>query len=142
MPRRPFLLAAFLTLLPALSSSAENTGKAIFNGISLQGWRGNSAHWRIEDGAITGEIPAGKSLDHNEFLFWEGRLADFDLSLEFRISGVPDANSGIQFRSQRMENGGAAGLQADLDQGQTWLGRIYDEHGRAVIAERGATVSI
>ena len=86
--------------------------------------------------AITGEIPEGKSLDHNEFVFWEGKVADFDLSLEFRIGGGRDANSGIQFRSQRMENGGAAGYQADMDQGETWLGRIYDEHGRALITER------
>jgi putative membrane-bound dehydrogenase-like protein len=100
------------------------------------------AHWHIADGAITGEIADGKKLDQNEFLFWEGTLADFDLSVEFRISGGSDANSGIQFRSQKMENGGAAGLQADLDQGQTWLGRIYDEHGRALITERGTTVSI
>src|SRR5260221_11998598 len=41
-----------------------------------------------------------------------------------------------------MEDGGAAGYQADMDQGEIWLGRIYDEHGRALITERGTTVSI
>src|SRR5262249_26234147 len=118
------LIIVLLTLLPVWASAAENPFRALFNGKSLQGWTGNGAHWRVENGAITGEIRAGKTLDNNEFLFWDGALADFDLSLEFRISGGPDANSGIQFRSQRMENGGATGYQADLDQGQTWLGRI------------------
>src|SRR5262245_1264807 len=136
------LLSVVLALLPALTTAADSLGKPIFNGTTLQGWTGNTAHWGVESGAITAAIPAGKTLDHNEFLFWEGTVADFDLSLEFRISGVPDANSGIQFRSQRLENGGAAGYQADLDQGQTWLGRIYDEHGRTLIAERGTVVSI
>src|SRR5262245_18657144 len=136
------LLSVVLALLPALTTAADGLGKPIFNGTTLQGWTGNTAHWRVENGTITAEIPAGKALDHNEFLFWEGTVADFDLSLEFRISGVPDANSGIQFRSQRLENGGAGGYQADLDQGQTWLGRIYDEHGRALITERGTVLSI
>src|SRR5262245_16868988 len=136
------LLAALLAFFPRFSSTAEQTARPLFNGTSLQGWTGNTTLWRVENGAITAEISAGRTLDHNEFLFWEGTVADFDLSLEFRISGVPDANSGIQFRSQRLENGGAAGYQADLDQGQTWLGRIYDEHGRALITERGTVVSI
>ncbi|MBI3861232.1 MAG: DUF1080 domain-containing protein [Planctomycetia bacterium] len=135
-------LAFVLSLVPAFLIRADDAGKALFDGKSLEGWSGNTAHWRIADGAITGEIPDGKSLDRNEFLFWDGTVADFDLSLEFRISGGRDANSGIQFRSQRTENGGAAGLQADLDQGQTWLGRIYDEHGRALVTERGTVVSI
>src|SRR5262245_58153103 len=105
------ILSGILAFLPALSAAAENTAKSLFNGASLQGWTGNTAHWRVEEGAITGEIPAGKSLDHNEFLFWDGMLGDFDLSLEFRISGVRDANSGIQFRSQRRDDGSAAGLR-------------------------------
>jgi hypothetical protein len=29
-----------------------------------------------------------------------------------------------------------------LDDGTTWVGRIYDEHGRALLAERGTRVSI
>src|SRR5262245_32369667 len=141
-PKFAVLLSALLAFFPRFSSAAEKAARPVFDGTSLQGWTGNTAYWRVENGAITAEIPAGKTLDHNEFLFWDGTVADFDLSLEFRVSGVPDANSGIQFRSQRLENGGAAGYQADLDQGQTWLGRIYDEHGRALVAERGTVVSI
>src|SRR5579863_231194 len=136
------VLSAVLSVLPAFSFAADGAGKSLFDGTSLKGWNGNTAHWRVADGAITGEIPEGQTLESNQFLFWNGTVADFDLSVEFRISGGRDANSGIQFRSQRIENGGAAGLQADVDQGQTWLGRIYDEHGRALVAERGATVSI
>jgi hypothetical protein len=69
-------------------------------------------------------------------------VADFELVMKYRISGGPSANSGIQFRSQRLADGHAAGVQADLDDGSMWLGRIYDEHGRGLIMERGARVSI
>jgi len=133
-------------LLIALGSSAlraaDATERAIFDGKSLDNWEGNTNYWKIEDGAITGEIPEGKSLGNNEFLYWKGEISDFSLNVEFRISGGPSANSGIQIRSRKNPDGHAAGLQCDLDAGAAWLGRIYDEHGRALLVERGARVSI
>lgn len=122
---------------------AADTGpKAIFDGKTLDGWKGNAALWRVENGAIVGEIADGATLNRNEFLFWNGKVADFDLTLEFKIDGGKSANSGIQFRAQRHGDIGAAGYQADLDQGDVWLGRIYDEEGRALLVERGSIVSI
>ena len=114
---------------------------SLFDGTSLKGWSGNRDWWRIENGAIVGEIPAKGSLDHNEFLFWEGTLNDFELRLTYRISGDASANSGVQVRSQQVGDS-AAGYQADIDDGALWLGRIYDEHGRGLIAERGVKSDI
>ncbi len=128
--------ALFLTAAPLLAADS------IFDGKTLDHWSGKAEHWRVEDGAITGEIPADRPLKGNEWIFWDGEVHDFDLSVEFRITGGPSANSGIQYRCQRGENGHASGYQADLDQGAVWLGRIYDEHGRALLVERGARVSI
>ena len=51
---------------------------------------------------------------------------------------TPESN----FARNRSTDGGAAGYQADLDDGATWLGRIYDEHGRELLVERGTRVSI
>jgi putative membrane-bound dehydrogenase-like protein len=131
-----FLCAFFLIAAPLLAA------ESIFDGKTLGHWIGKPEHWRVEDGAITGEIPADKPLKGNEWIFWDGEVHDFDLTVEFRITGGPSANSGIQYRCQRGENGHASGYQADLDQGAVWLGRIYDEHGRALLVERGARVSI
>jgi putative membrane-bound dehydrogenase-like protein len=116
--------------------------RPIFDGTSLAGWEGDQAWWRAEDGAITGEIPAGTKLKTNQFLWWEGTVADFDLALEYRITGDASANSGIQYRSERLPDGHAKGYQADLDDGATWAGRIYDEHGRGLLVERGARLAI
>lgn len=126
-------------LLAAVQLSAA---EPIFDGKTLTHWSGKAEHWRVEDGAITGEIPADKPLKGNEWIFWDGEVHDFDLTVEFRITGGPSANSGIQFRCQQSPNGHASGYQADLDQGAVWLGRIYDEHGRALLVERGTRVSI
>jgi len=115
----------------------------IFDGKTLNGWKGEAEKWRVENGAIVGEIPVGQRLDHNTWLVWEGgKLDDFELRLEFRITGMPAANSGIQFRCQAESVTRVSGYQADLDMGATWLGRIYDEHGRALLVERGTRVLI
>ncbi len=132
-------LTLFLALAAPLAAAETQT---LFNGRTLEGWEGNPASWRVEDGAITGEIKAGEKLAKNEFIYWRGEAGDFELTLEFRLGGVPSANSGIQFRSRRLPDGHAAGYQADMDLGATWLGRIYEEHGRALLAERGIRVSI
>jgi hypothetical protein len=102
-------------LLAALQLSAA---ESLFDGKTLDHWSGKAEHWRVEDGAITGEIPADKPLKGNEWIFWDGEVHDFDLTVEFRITGGPSANSGIQYRCQRGENGHASGYQADLDQGR------------------------
>lgn len=78
----------------------------------------------------------------NSFLYHKELFADFILELEFQISGVPSANSGIQFRSRKQADGYAAGYQADMDQGAEWLGRINEEHGRKLISERGVRTVI
>jgi putative membrane-bound dehydrogenase-like protein len=115
----------------------------LFDGATLTGWEGDRKYWRVEGGAIVGEIPKGQSLGKNTWLVWRGgELADFDLRLQFKLSGLPAANSGIQFRCQVDNVDHVSGYQADLDMGATWLGRIYDEHGRALLVERGSRVSI
>lgn len=134
--------ALIASVLVPCASAAAPVAQAIFDGRTLTGWEGNTASWRVEDGAITGEIAADTKLAKNEFLYWQGEVADFELTAEFRLSGVPSANSGIQFRSQKLPDGHAKGYQADLDDGKLWLGRIYDEHGRALLVDRGARVSL
>jgi len=116
--------------------------ESIFDGKTLEHWSGKAEHWRVEDGTITGEIPTNQQLKGNEWIFWDGEVHDFNLTIEFRITGGPSANSGIQYRCQQSPEGHASGYQADLDQGAVWLGRIYDEHGRALLVERGSRVSI
>src|SRR6185295_7741596 len=98
--------------LPDPSSFADSpTPQSIFDGRTLQGWDGNPQVWRVEDGAITGEIRAGTPLAKNEFIYWQGEVHDFELIAEFRLSGDASANSGIQFRAQRLPDGHAAGYQ-------------------------------
>jgi putative membrane-bound dehydrogenase-like protein len=116
----------------------------IFNGKDLDGWRGEKEFWRVEDGTIVGEAK-DKPLDHNTFLVWDnGQVDDFEMRLKFRLTGSDEkaANSGIQFRSQQLPDGHVVGYQADIDIVGQWVGALYDEHGRGLLATRGQKVAI
>ncbi|MDP3072735.1 MAG: DUF1080 domain-containing protein [Opitutaceae bacterium] len=146
MKLRSFLPPACLAIASLAFSlgahAATPAPLSLFDGRTLAGWEGNTTLWRVEDGAITGEIAAGTTLTRNEFLYWKGEVADFELTAEFRISGPADANSGIQFRSERLPDGTAKGYQADIDLGVRYLGNIHDERGRSILAPRGTRLSI
>jgi len=101
----------------------------LFNGRDLTGWTGDTAVWSVHDGAIVGRT-AG--LDHNSFLRGDYEFGDFRLTCEVLL--VDDVgNSGIQFRSRETDAGDVTGYQADIGPG--WWGKLYEEHGRALLAE-------
>ena len=133
--------AVLLVVLCCSSAIAQTS--SLFDGQSLDDWEFDSDYWRAENGAIVGEIPTGQTLNKNTWMVWRGgEIRDFDLRLQVKLTGAAAANSGIQFRCQVDGVDHVSGYQADLDQGQTWLGRVYDEHGRALIVERGRRVHI
>lgn len=141
--RTALFCLAMLALAISTSASAEDRPQQLFDGRTLNGWRGDLQYWRVEAGAIVGEIPPGQTLNKNTWLVWSGgELRDFDLRVQVKLTGLPAANSGIQFRCQVESVDHVNGYQADLDMGAVWLGRIYDEHGRALITERGTRVEI
>lgn len=140
---RIVLVAISMTLCTSFVYGQSQHNVSLFDGQKLSGWEGDSSYWRVENGAIVGEIPKGQSLNKNTWLVWRGgELADFELNLQCKLTGLPAANSGIQFRCQVDNVDHVSGYQADFDMGATWLGRIYDEHGRALLVERGSRVDI
>lgn len=116
----------------------DNDGfRTLFDGQSLAGWHGDSNYWRVENGTIVGEITPEKPLKENTFLIWDGILSDFELRLQFRITGGQDANSGVQIRSQRTGEYTVKGYQADIDLANRYTGLLWDEHGRDLLSPRG-----
>ncbi len=97
-----FALALHQTAVPGQSPAVGSAAAvSLFDGKSLDDWEGDPQHWRVDSGVIVGEIPMGQSLNKNTWLVWRGgTLADFDLRLQFKLTGLPAANSGIQFRCQ------------------------------------------
>jgi hypothetical protein len=73
-------------------------------------------------------------------LIWRnGEVGDFELRLKFRIVG---GNSGIQYRSKEVEKWVIAGYQADIDSKDQYIGILYEERLRGILALRGKQVVI
>jgi hypothetical protein len=74
-----FLAICLFEVGSAVASEPKFT--PIFDGKSLQGWSGDTRYWRVDDGAVTGEIPRGETLRSNQFLFYAHDIHDFELAL-------------------------------------------------------------
>lgn len=136
------LLVAAAALIAGGTAWAEDGFKPIFNGTDLEGWDGDPAFWRVEDGAIIGETTEENAPEHNTFLIWrDGEVDDFELRFSYRIH-TPWANSGVQVRSEDLGEHRVAGYQPDIATEDWITGIIYEERGRGILARRGEQVHI
>jgi hypothetical protein len=125
-------------VLPTPAGDDAEGFEAIFDGESLDGWEGDPTYWRVEDGALVGEITPETVLEQNSFIIWRGGVTrDFELKLQFRIS--EGGNSGVNYRSEEIEGAAFAmrGYQADIDAANRYTGQCYEEKGRTFLALRG-----
>src|ERR1700722_12710937 len=119
--------ATLLFALPSLNSAQqspvpplEETGfRSIFDGKTLSGWDGDPDFWSVKDGAIVGESTMEHQPKQNTFCIWKGgQPGNFELRAEYRLTGVNDGNSGIQYRSVELPDVAKwvmKGYQADID---------------------------
>lgn len=120
-----YLQAKSQTALLATPESAAE----FFNGRDLSGWSGKTQLWSVENGEIVGRT---EGLQQNEWLVSDLAASDFEWTLEVKLVGN-EGNSGVQFRS-RAHEGDVAGYQADIGPG--WWGKLYEEHGRALLWDK------
>ncbi len=139
-----------IIFLATLSAAAQQRGwpvatndesgfVPIFDGKTLAGWEGDPQYWRVENGALIGEVTATNLLKVNSFIVWRGgETRDFELKVEYRITAR--GNSGINYRSAMATNFGPwamRGYQADIDGRNQYTGQNYEEKGRTFLALRG-----
>lgn len=125
----------------------EETGfQSIFDGSSLKGWDCDPNFWRAENGEIVGETRADHQPPQNIFCIWKGGTpGDFELKLQYKLTGAMTGNSGIQYRSVELPNVNKwvlKGYQADIDAQQQYTGQLYEERGRGFVALRGQIVYV
>lgn len=140
MKKYPWLLALVLSFTPFLQAGEL---KSIFNGSSLDGWKGADGFWKVEDGTIVGQTTKEKPTKGNTFLVWQGgEVSDFEFSCEVKFEGN---NSGVQYRSATVDDAGVVlkGYQADLHPKAEYFGMMYGEKlgKRGIIATRHSKVS-
>ncbi len=142
-----WLLAGLIACSIRLTAATPNT-QSLFNGRDLTGWEGNTTFWSVRDGMIVGQTTAEKPTKGNTFLVWKGgEVKNFELRAMFRIEANNPkgfANSGIQYRSKVVDpvNFVVGGYQADMDGDGQYLGMLYEERGRGIIAKPGERVRL
>jgi Domain of Unknown Function (DUF1080) len=137
-------LAASLLFLASICSASAADESALppgfmplFDGKTLNGWRGEKGIWSVRDGAITGG--SDQPLPSNTFLIYERPFADFELHYKYRMDG--SGNSGVQLRSVVADESKYAvqGYQANIvptDQAERF-GMLWEEGGRSELALLG-----
>lgn len=111
------------------------------DGRSTFGWDCDPDFWRVEGEAMVGETAVGKQPKMNIFcIYRDASPGDFELKMQYRLTGADSANSGIQYRSVELPSVGRwvlKGYQMDIDAQQRYTGQIYEERGRGFLALRG-----
>lgn len=133
---------------PETAIGDEPGFEPIFNGRTLDGWQGDPTYWRVEGGALVGEITPETRIKSNTFIVWRGGTpADFELKLEYRISA--GGNSGINYRSAMIPDTvtpsnqfAMRGYQCDIDAANRYTGQNYEEKGRLFLALRGQVTRV
>ena len=133
---------------PEAPAGDEPGFKPIFDGKTLAGWSGDPKYWRVENGALTGEITPETVIKSNTFIIWQGGApADFELKADYRITSA--GNSGINYRSVVVPDPvtpankfAMRGYQFDIDGGNRYTGQNYEEKGRLFHALRGQVTHI
>lgn len=128
---------------PRAQPGPEEGFVPMFDGKTLDGWDGDPTYWRVEDGAIVGEVVPATVLKQNSFLIWRGGVTrDFELKVDYRVSA--EGNSSLSYRNTEVEGERwvLRGYQADLDGEDRYTGQNYEERGRTFLALRGEAVNL
>jgi hypothetical protein len=93
---------------------------SLFNG-DLRGWHGDPKLWRVKDGSIVGEAPAGNISNLSPLKTYR----DFVIKLKFKLIL---GNSGVLVRSQQLAGYKMSGPQVNIPASLDWLSLVYVDH--------------
>ena len=125
-----FAILFFLDITATVKAQSIQKPIGLFDGKTFAGWEGDTVNtWRIFNNALMGGSLT-ETVPHNEFLATTESFSDFELMLEFKITGTGFVNAGVQFHSERSKNPvyEMIGYQADLGEG--YWASLYDESRR------------
>lgn len=85
---------------------------SLFDGRTLEGWRGDMTLWSVKDGVISGG--SDKEIPMDTFLISEKPYGNFELRFKYRWL-TPKGNSGFMFRSHQVDgNFAMTGYQSNV----------------------------
>lgn len=138
------LLLAFSTAAVAQQAPVPAGFTSLFDGKTLDGWRGDPAIWSIRDGAITGG--SDQPIKANTFLISDQTYGDFEVRFKYRFM-TEAGNSGFHFRSGVANEdeyylGGYQGNVVPRTTAAERIGMLYEEIGRKELVMLGEKARI
>ncbi|CAN5598237.1 DUF1080 domain-containing protein [soil metagenome] len=130
MKRSLFIILFFFHITSNVKAQSTQKATSLFDGKTFNGWEGDTVNtWRIIHNTLMGGSLT-QTVPHNEFIATTESFGDFELTLEFKITGTGFVNAGVQFHSERSANPAyeMIGYQADLGEG--YWASLYDESRR------------
>jgi hypothetical protein len=125
-------LSLLLLCLP-LVGQTEAGFRPLFDGKTLDGWEGDSRLWSVKDGVLVGSSDENKLTGNTFLIYRKAEFGDFILRADVKLR---NHNSGIQFRSEALDNWVVRGYQADMAE-NNWWGGVYEEKGTRGIMVNG-----
>lgn len=129
MKRITLFAAATLVLTPLLQ--ADESGKSIFNGKDLSGWKAPEGNiwWLAEDGIL--KVRSGP--DQKGSVLWtEEEFSDFDVTLDFKF-GEGTIDSGVHLKSEdQIQIGISGSLKRDMTASPYIPGKGYPVEAEGV----------
>ena len=119
----------------AAALEAEAAFKSIFDGKTLNGWRGPTNYWSVRDGYITGFVPQDAPKGTNLYLIYnDAPVGDFELRGQFRFRALRNnytANSGLVYRGATNNNGVVyRSYQFEIALDTNKVGALYQAGGK------------
>ena len=152
MPTPHLLLAFSLLASPAIGEppatpphdAVVEVWTPLFDGATLNGWRGDPRFWSVEDGCIVGRSTPENPCTTTTYLHHAKPYGDFEIRFEIKLEGE-GANSGLQYRStpkppDQGDGYDLSGYQADIDARHAYTGILYETYGRGIAVGRGQAV--
>jgi hypothetical protein len=125
------MVSCLALLLTACAATAAEEGfTPLFDGKTLDGWKGDPDLWKVEDGTVAG-CTDEKAAKHNTFLATEKTYKNFILKVKFKLR---NHNSGVQVRSKQFPDYVVRGYQPDIAESR-YTGILYEEGGRGILAD-------
>lgn len=129
---------------PASATADATDWIALFDGKTLDGWRGDPKFWSVEDGCIVGRSTPENPCTTTTYLHHATPYRDFVIEFDIKLEG-DGANSGLQYRStpkppDQGDGYDLSGYQADIDQRHSYTGILYETYGRGIAVGRGQSV--
>ena len=121
----------------------------IFDGQSLKGWEGDPTYWRVEGGALVGEITPATIVKSNTFIIWRGGQPE-GLRAEARLPHHPGRQQRDQLPQRQRARPGDAGQRLRAARlpvrhrrrPKRYVGNNYEEKGRLFMAVRGQVTRV